>query len=327
MQCLTKDQIEDLLVNVLQTDITYWKGDKMQVCCPVHGESNPSCGIVLDINDTDMYHCFSCGSKGTIDWLLYQSDCGFSSMKEAEKFICDRFNLEAPNPIQRLLSDNVQDYDKMHQVSKKAPKEELSILLLAPYQSGKVTYKYFFNRGFSKEDMKYFKIGLDKVNKTVTIPVFWGNGKLGGVVGRYIDPLRPKNMRYKLYEFKKSQLVYPLDKLKVKDDTIIIVEGIFDAMMLHKWGITNAVSILGNELSDAQAKIIKNKCSKVILLYDNDLGGLQGKTIAKKKLKGLTILEPNYLPKTGKDICEWGYDKTIEVLKSCSLLPNISMIK
>jgi hypothetical protein len=35
---LTKSQVEDLLINVLEvSDIRDWKGDKIQFCCPVHG--------------------------------------------------------------------------------------------------------------------------------------------------------------------------------------------------------------------------------------------------------------------------------------------------
>ena len=35
---LSKEQIEDLLVNVLGCDkLGYWKNDKISCCCPVHG--------------------------------------------------------------------------------------------------------------------------------------------------------------------------------------------------------------------------------------------------------------------------------------------------
>lgn len=49
MSGFTKEQIEDLLVNVLDTPVMKdWKGSKIQFCCTIHGEKNPSCGIDID---------------------------------------------------------------------------------------------------------------------------------------------------------------------------------------------------------------------------------------------------------------------------------------
>lgn len=39
--------------------------DKWVACCPVHGDKNPSMGV-LELNDgTVVMHCLSCGAKGT----------------------------------------------------------------------------------------------------------------------------------------------------------------------------------------------------------------------------------------------------------------------
>lgn len=39
MSGFTKEQIEDLLVNVLDTPVMKdWKGSKIQFCCTIHGE-------------------------------------------------------------------------------------------------------------------------------------------------------------------------------------------------------------------------------------------------------------------------------------------------
>lgn len=34
---LTKEQIEDLLNYIGVCKIQFWKGDKIQFCCPIHG--------------------------------------------------------------------------------------------------------------------------------------------------------------------------------------------------------------------------------------------------------------------------------------------------
>ena len=75
---------------------------------------------------------------------------------------------------------------------------------LAPFKSGKETYQYFFDRGFDEETMEIFQIGYDILHRTVTVPVFWEDGTLAGIVGRYIYP-RNKAERYWVYDFKRKE--------------------------------------------------------------------------------------------------------------------------
>ena len=40
-----------------------------------------------------------------------------------------------------------------------------------------------------------------------------------------------------VYEFKRGKVTFPQNKLEVIDDTIILVEGLFDAIHLYMLGI------------------------------------------------------------------------------------------
>ena len=67
---LSKEQIEDLLANVLNCDkIGQWKHDKISCCCPVHGESHPSFGINANFfpdgasEPIQVYNCFDKDTK------------------------------------------------------------------------------------------------------------------------------------------------------------------------------------------------------------------------------------------------------------------------
>ena len=51
---LSKEQIEDLIV-YCGSRPTLWRDEDMLINCPVHGESNPSCGISAD---KQCFHCF-----------------------------------------------------------------------------------------------------------------------------------------------------------------------------------------------------------------------------------------------------------------------------
>ena len=73
--------------------------------------------------------------------------------------------------------------------------------------------------------------------------MFFDDGVLAGIIGRYISKKRKKNERYKIYDsFNRGQVLYPLDKFKLEDNTIILVEGQFDAIRMRKAGFYNTLA-------------------------------------------------------------------------------------
>lgn len=330
---MTKEQIEDLLDNVLEvTKRNPWKGSKIQFNCPIHGESHPSCGIDSDyIPDGDshfqVFHCFSCGESGGLAWLLYRAKKDdFKNYGEAVKFLSERYNVDIKSH-DRNLKKSVKRYEDFYTSNTVEESDTISRSFIAPFKSGKETYEYFINRGFSQAEIEEYSVGRDLVNETVTIPVFNENKELVGVIGRYIDKNRPKNSRYKIYEFPKGNYLFPIDKLEV-NDSIIVTEGMFDTMMMRKWGYKNTVSIMGNSISKKQAEMLKEICNKLILLFDNDSGGRTAIKIAEKRFRGsgVLLLVPCYYPEIGKDPIEWGEAETDKVINSVKVL-GVSGIK
>lgn len=319
---LNADQVDDLLIYCGSSPRT-WKQDDTLVCCPVHGESNPSMGISLE---KQVCHCFSCGFAGSFDKLLAYSmpeefglkldskdsirKTEFRALKKARQFLKDRYELEYYELGSK--SRNIKRYEEV--VEKKIisidKRIEIPRYKLAPFMSGKETYKYFFDRGFTKQDMKDFMIGRDTDNKTVTIPVFYEDKKLAGVIGRYISKNRLKNQRYKIYdEFERSKVLFPLDHFKVIDDTIIIVEGQFDAMYMHKLGYTNTLAPMTVSLSKTQADWICKNCETVIWVGDNDSRGLEGRETSRKLLNNRVKFKVVDYPSHGKDVCDWSKEE------------------
>lgn len=321
----TQEQMEDLLTYIGVEKLTQWKGSKIQGCCPVHGEENPSFGVNIDYCPDGepnahlaVAHCFSCGFSGTIPWLLVKTipaEC--PNISAAEKWIKERYGITL-----ECLTNNdgefyIPHFEDIYDSQVPVERHVSPRTMLAPFRSGKETYQYFFDRGFDKSDMKKFMIGRDLASETITIPAYWEDGQLAGVIGRYIDPSRPKNSRYKIYDFPKGTVLFPLNHLRAVNDTLIGVEGMFDAMMLHKWGFPNACAMMGGTITRQQADLIASKCSKFIALFDADEGGEKAIEVTKKRLKDrVVILEPTYYPKHGKDPCEWGEIETVKVIKS-----------
>jgi DNA primase len=324
---LSKEQVEDLLDYIDVDKVQVWKGDKIQFCCPIHGEGHPSCGINVDwvppgsSGHYQVFHCFSCGKRGTLPMFLYLSlPDKFKTVQEAEQFLVNRYNVEFSFNFDVGEIDLSRYDDRFTKHVKKNKRFELAKSKLAPFMSGKETYQYYFDRGFTVEDMQYFMIGRDLENETVTIPAFWQDGKLAGIIGRYVDPRRPKNMRFKVYEFPKGSIIYPLDKLQVIDDTIIGVESMLDAQHMHKWNYRNTVAMMGDGMSDQQADMIASRCNKFVDLFDNDEWGLVARERAQKALKGRVMYLTCDYPDWGKDPSDWGEEVTNEILATAHFI-------
>ena len=332
---LSKEQIEDL-IEYCGSRPTIWKDEDMLICCPVHGEVHPSCGVSAD---KQIFHCFACGASGNFVKMLYMSrpdDFGYdNSTKEAEKktwfkadrrarqFLKDRYELEYRELGSRTRLVRRFDEVRSRIIDIEEKEETLPLWKIAPYQSGKMTYKYFFDRGFDKEDLKKYMIGYDDVNKTVTIPVFTADNKLVGVIGRYISKKRRKNQRYKIYDgFNRSQYLYPLNHFKVIDSTIILVEGQFDAIWCHKCGLTNTLAIMTDQLSREQLDFISNNCSRVIYIGDNDERGLEMREKNGKALKNLVDFFIVDFPDHGKDPCDWSEEELHDMVNNAHSIVN-----
>ena len=328
---LSEEQVDDLLDYIDTYNPNYWKDGEKLVCCPVHGESNPSMGISIE---KQVCHCFSCAFAGDFAKLLvhskpeefglkYNADgkinyaSEFKAIKKAREFLALRYELEYREIGRRTL--NVKRYEQTQNniYLKEDKRVELPRYKLAPFKSGKETYGYFFDRGFTKEDMQEYMIGRDLDNATITIPVFYEDNVLAGVIGRYIDKDRKKNQRYKIYDnFERSSVLYPLNKSEPKDGVVILVEGQFDVIRMHKAGYKNTYATMTNNLSKKQAEWLCNNCDCVIWVGDNDDRGIEGREKARKLLKNKIDFKIVDFPNHGKDVCDWSDSEIAEMLST-----------
>ena len=318
---LSHEQIEDLLDYIGAEKVGIWKGDKINFCCPIHGESHPSCGINADFTPEDsltpiqVFNCFSCHTSGTLPWFLHLSlPDDFPTLGSAIKFMSERY--EIAFEVTQLDKYNLKKYEEMLGTAKE--RFELPMSSIAGYRGGKETYSYFYKRGFTKHTVKEFCIGRDIENKTVTVPVFWEDGVLAGVIGRYIDEKRPHNERFKIYDFPKSNLLFPLDHFYTENGEIILVEGLFDAIRMHELGYHNTLTTFTSSVSNQQARMLKSLGRTVIDVFDNDDMGRAGVPKIKRKLRGMTWLSVDF-PEYGKDPCDWG-DSDIDLMISSKRL-------
>ena len=317
---MTEEQVDDLLDYIGTYNPNYWKDGEKLICCPVHGESNPSMGISID---KQVCHCFSCNFAGDFSKLLaysqpeelgikYNEDgkinnaSAFRAERKAREFLATRYELEYHEIGKRSLNIKRYEQTKNIYLRDEEKRVELPKYKLAPFKSGKETYSYFFNRGFTMQNMKDYMIGRDLDNKTVTIPVFYEDGVLAGIIGRYIDKNRKKNQRYKIYyDFERSSILYPLNKSKPDKGVIIMVEGQLDVIRMHNLGYMNTYAPMTVTLSKRQCDWICANCDCVIWIGDNDSRGLEGREKARNMLKNKVDFKVVEYPEHGKDVCDW----------------------
>ena len=310
---LTREQIIDLLYYLGASKVVNRSSSNdIQFTCTVHNESRPSAGVSVD---KQIYNCFSCGSTGTLDWLVYQSNPDdFRSIQQARKFLEDRYNISYEKEDTKIRS-RILRFGETEEQEHTEERKVLPRKTLAPFKSGKETFKYFYDRGFNKKALIEFEVGRDLVNDTVTVPIRYEDNELCGVVGRFIDPNREKHERYMVYEFKRGKVTFPQNKLEVIDDTIILVEDVFDAINLYMLGLKNVQAIMGDRVTKDQAEFLKSKATKFVRFFDNDKGGEQAKEMYKKVMTGVTSYDVVY-PEGVNDPCELNREQIEYMLKN-----------
>lgn len=295
------------------------RGDNVMFNCPFHGEHNPSCGVSAT---KEVGGCFACGQHFNLVQLV--SHCKEISFLDAIGFLNSFFNRDF-----RAVSSNTS----LKLYGEETVKDEtLSITALAPFNSGNVVHKYLLDRGFSKEDFIKFNLGWDTVKKRITIPFFNEYGNLLGFSGRAVmnekdfgyESIYGTEAKYHIYNhFNAKSYFYPLNLFRPIDDTIILVEGLLDAIWLHKNGYSNTLSIISAEISKEQLKKIKLLgANKIILCLDNDIAGTKGCERLYKFLKNDFTFKQAVLPQGKKDVQECTKEELDEMFKNLSNYPK-----
>lgn len=155
--------------------------------------------------------------------------------------------------------------------------------------------EYLRERGVS--DLTAQEFGLGYLDKTQFLDTLRGPGIVFPIhdlfeklVGHIIR--REESPKYMLTSFPKSRYLYGLNKSWrdiVKAKHAIVVEGIFDFLVLWENGIKNVVSAMTNSLSKLQAWSLFCFCNSAIFLYDGDnkrgkIDGREFLTVMEKKI-------------------------------------------
>lgn len=302
----------DLVFNKL--GITYEKlGDNIYSTCPIHNESDNPRAFSYSAS-RGLWKCWTrdcqCEYKndifGIILGVLSKQNGVELQFKDALKWSCDLLNI-----------------NKSIQITKEQPKEDLTDIISifsASYcekKTNTIEYKpkeissYFIDRGFRKETLEYFGVGVDQnvhsMKDRAIIPIHDESGtKIVGLIGRSIKEykmpkflLYPKGFDKRFYLYNYHRAI----KRASETSTLFITEGQGDVWKLYEAGVHNAISIFGKTIAKEQEEILhKLPITHLVILTDNDQAGRESKIQIKRQFNRMYKL--SFPQIYGKDVGE-----------------------
>ncbi len=300
--------IVDIISEVVRLNKT---GKNFVGLCPFHSEKTPSFTVSPD---KQIFHCFGCGEGGNIfSFLMKQDNLSYpEAIKELAKrcnidlprqvFGAD--GQKQRDERERLLDINQQAAGYFYNVLLPRSTGNKALEYLKKRGITKTSIERF-KLGYAPEGWRnlsdFFlkkkispllleKTGLvvskkggtrlyDRFRNRIIFPICDINVQTIGFGGRALDDSLPKYLNSPetaLYNKRRSLYGLHIAKKRCREsDTVYIVEGYFDCIMLHQHGLENTVATLGTALTPEHIRILKGYARKIILVFDSDEAGIK----------------------------------------------------
>ncbi len=277
-------------------------GTNYKARCPFHEEKTPS----FVVSETkQIYHCFGCGVGGNaINFIMKIENIEFM---DALKLLAERFNITVNLDKDRKKSPSLNDFISLnvkvcglykknlagHQKVKNYLKErQVTNEEIESFEIGYAPDSWQYITNHLKDDKsdltRALTLGLvltgkenkpyDYFRNRLLFPIKNQRSQIIGFGGRVLDSGMPKylNSRDSLL-YNKSATLFGIDKAKkeiVHKDYVILTEGYFDVVTLHRFDFTNAVAISGTALTHEHLKILTRFTKNILFLLDGDEAGI-----------------------------------------------------
>lgn len=241
----------DILTLLEEKGIQYEKTNnpaeiKIRCISGEHDDANPS--LLYNLS-TNLFHCWSCGFSGKLKKFLKALGI------DTELKVTNRAEIKANQLKQRIQS---------------LRSELISLELPHDLEVFPGNYK-----GVPNELLKEFGAFTSKfynLQDYLCFPVYQYD-YLRFIIGRALVDNKPK---YSVYPSAKTvkDVLFPLDKIE-RNNSVILVEGIFDMLNLWKLGCRNSLVIFGTQtFHKEKLNILKTiDAVNVYIMLDNDQPG------------------------------------------------------
>lgn len=258
----------------------------IKIVCPLHDEKNASMSINIAHGT---YYCFGCDSRGNIIDLIARVEHVNS--------------LQALHKITQLAKDlAIEDLWKINNElpvvdKKRLRKDAHAFFYSLPQPSWEyIRTNYMLERGFTQEILCQWDVRINTTSKYPIIVPITEQGIFKGYVARRTDGGEPK------YLYNKGLQKRTIVAGAIRSGTVLVVEGLLDAMMAQQHGFSNTCALLGWKCSAVQAEKIQRHAAVVVCATDNDAAGEKGYAALCKALNAPVVRFA--FPPGRKDICE-----------------------
>ena len=321
------------ILEVVSDYVTLKKtGRNYKGLCPFHAEKTPS---FMVNEEKQIFHCFGCGEGG--DAFTFLMKAGHFSFPEAVEELAKRYGVKLPSrefsPAQKkemaqretlfqinqiasdyfhdLLTQRREGEEGRKYISQRGINREIIAEhrlgystdrwdgLVQHLQGKKVSLELAWKLGliFPKKKEGWY----DAFRGRVLFPVFDLHQRIVGFGGRVIREGQPKYLNSpESTIYHKGEVLYGLPVAKryaTEKDGVIIVEGYFDLLTLHQYGLKHSVATLGTALTPQHIRTLKRYTKNLITVFDADPAGVQATLrslplLLEEDVAGRTIVLP-----------------------------------
>lgn len=292
------------IVSVVSRHVTLRPaGSSYKGLCPFHDEKTPSFQVSPD---KQIYHCFGCGAGGDIfSFLMRQGGLDFP---EAVRELARELAIEIPDgegaPVSsqaplfranelaleffRSALRSTEGEPARRYLAQRGVDEEIlerfQIGFAPPRWDGLIQHlrRARFSLPIAEQAglvvrRQTAEGHYDRFRGRIVFPIADPSGHILGFGGRSIGDEEPKYLNSAESPiYRKSRVLFglplALDAAR-RAGRIVVVEGYFDAVALHRAGLREVVAPCGTALSAEHAKRLHRYASDVVLLFDGDEAG------------------------------------------------------
>ena len=260
------------------------KGDQHHGYCPLPNHNGKKNSVSFSAHlKRGIFQCFGCGAKGNLlDFAAFMEGVDpkdGAALRKVATELQKRFCVSTAAPPKAEPTK---------------PSKDLPVVVNASldFELKHLDYEhpYLKGRGFTSETIRLFGLGYCSrglLNGRIAIPIHH-DGKLIGYAGRLVDDkavnedtpkykLPPARERDgKLFEFRKSLIVYNARRIQNPVDDLVVVEGFPSVWWLTQMGCEATVATMGASMSDEQGSItvsLVNPKGRVWIVSDGDTAG------------------------------------------------------
>jgi len=286
------------------------RGRNLFGLCPFHAEKTPSFAVNAE---RQIFHCFGCHAGGDVFSFLMRLEN--ISFYEAVKVLAERCGVELPKKGRSAEEEPARIKAELYALQELAaryfqqrlaePGAEAARRLLKErgleeedWRRFGLGYapagwdgllKFLCSRGYAPQ--KLANAGLvvskakggfyDRFRQRLMFPIYDSAGRVVGFGGRRLveDKETPKYINSPESPiYQKGRLFYGWNWAQEEIRRlrqVVVVEGYFDLIAAHRYGIRQAVAASGTALTAEQVQLLRRMADEVIIFFDADKAGQQ----------------------------------------------------